>query len=363
VLQLGYDNHSSTKLNALFDTSGGTPWPTELVCAHTIESANQRAGVEVNCTAAEYPQGGWLYPAQLTQNVLDHLEQQGLTIHYQQNITALARADNHWVLSGVPETSETEETHKISYPHAVVVLANGHRVTQYSQSEHLPLSSVRGQVSHMPAHPALSTLRTVLCYEGYLTPADLTPITDGDNSHHHCLGATYGRSDTDTALRAADQQENLAKLQRSLPNAVWAKQIQTGDKARAAIRCATRDHFPMMGAVPDYSATLSQYADLQQQLCQSPEAIAPAPYHPDLFVLAALGSRGLTSAPLLAELLAAQMSGEPLPLAEDILQALNPNRYWVRKLLKGKPIVMGDQSTKKADITINDGNKNRNKNG
>ncbi|MGL5343133.1 MAG: bifunctional tRNA (5-methylaminomethyl-2-thiouridine)(34)-methyltransferase MnmD/FAD-dependent 5-carboxymethylaminomethyl-2-thiouridine(34) oxidoreductase MnmC [Plesiomonas sp.] len=349
VLQLGYDHHSSTKLNALLNTSDGAPWPTELVCAHTTESANQRAGVEVNVSAAEYPQGGWLYPAKLTENVLNHLEKQGLTVHYQHSITALERTDNHWLLSGVSKTSDAEEAHNSSYRHAVVVLANGHRVTQYTQSERLPLSSVRGQVSHVPTHPALSALRTVLCYEGYLTPTDLTPITAGDNTHHHCLGATYGRSDTDTALRAADQQENLAKLQRSLPNATWAKQIQTGDKARAAIRCATRDHFPMMGAVPDYVATLSQYADLQQQLRQSPETIAPAPYHPDLFVLAALGSRGLTSAPLLAELLAAQMNGEPLPLEEEILQALNPNRYWIRKLLKGKPIVMGEQHTAKAD--------------
>jgi len=34
--------------------------------------------------------------------------------------------------------------------------------------------------------------------------------------------------------------------------------------------------------------------------------------------------------------LAAQMSGEPQPLDAPTLAALNPNRYWVRKLLKGK---------------------------
>ncbi|MGL5007884.1 MAG: FAD-dependent 5-carboxymethylaminomethyl-2-thiouridine(34) oxidoreductase MnmC [Plesiomonas sp.] len=340
VLQLGYDSSSNAKLRALLDPSDSAPWPSELVCAHTAESANLRAGVEINGPAAEYPQGGWLYPAQLTQNVLNHLEQQGLTIHYQHPITALTRTETHWILSGAPKIPEALETTPQPSEHAVVVLANGHRVTQYTQSEHLPLSSVRGQVSHVPTHPALSKLHTVLCYEGYLTPMDLTPIAGGDNTHHHCLGATYGRSDTDTTLRAGDQQENLAKLQRSLPNATWAKELQTGDKARAAIRCATRDHFPMMGAVPHYAATLSQYAHLQHQLHHNPEEIAPAPYYPDLFVLAALGSRGLTSAPLLAELLAAQMNGEPLPLEEDILQALNPNRYWIRKLLKGKAIVM-----------------------
>lgn len=37
----------------------------------------------------------------------------------------------------------------------------------------------------------------------------------------------------------------------------------------------------------------------------------------DLFVLGALGSRGLCSAPLLAEILAAQMSHEPVPLDKN----------------------------------------------
>ena len=51
-----------------------------------------------------------------------------------------------------------------------------------------------------------------------------------------------------------------------------------------------------------------------------------------------LASRGLTSAPLLGELLASLIVGEPLPISEDIWQALNPNRTWMRKLLKGSRV-------------------------
>ena len=58
----------------------------------------------------------------------------------------------------------------------------------------------------------------------------------------------------------------------------------------------------------------------------------------NLFLFGALGSRGLSSAPLGAEILAAQIAGEPLPLDSDTLAALNPNRMWVRKLLKGRPV-------------------------
>ncbi len=55
-------------------------------------------------------------------------------------------------------------------------------------------------------------------------------------------------------------------------------------------------------------------------------------------MLGGLGSRGLCSAPLLAETLAAQMSNEPVPLDRVTLAGLNPNRLWVRKLLKGKMV-------------------------
>jgi len=33
------------------------------------------------------------------------------------------------------------------------------------------------------------------------------------------------------------------------------------------------------------------------------------------------------------------MSEEPIPLDSETLAALNPNRFWVRKLLKGKAVV------------------------
>lgn len=87
----------------------------------------------------------------------------------------------------------------------------------------------------------------------------------------------------------------------------------------------------MVGNVPDYHATLTHYADL----ADNKTSAAPAPVYPGLFMLGALGSRGLCSAPLCAEILAAQMSNEPIPLDAGTLAALNPNRLWV-KVIEGK---------------------------
>lgn len=121
-------------------------------------------------------------------------------------------------------------------------------------------------------------------------------------------------------------------------NGTWAKEVDvSGKEARCGVRCATRDHLPMVGNVPDYDATLVEYASLAEK---KDEAVS-APVYDDLFMFAALGSRGLCSAPLCAEILAAQMSEEPIPMDASTLAALNPNRLWVRKLLKGKAVKAG----------------------
>jgi tRNA 5-methylaminomethyl-2-thiouridine biosynthesis bifunctional protein len=49
-----------------------------------------------------------------------------------------------------------------------------------------------------------------------------------------------------------------------------------------------------------------------------------------------LGSRGLAYAPLCAELLAAQITGEVPPLARDLAQALHPARFIIRNLQRNR---------------------------
>jgi tRNA 5-methylaminomethyl-2-thiouridine biosynthesis bifunctional protein len=50
----------------------------------------------------------------------------------------------------------------------------------------------------------------------------------------------------------------------------------------------------------------------------------------------ALASRGLALAPLLAELIAAQIEGEPLPLERDLVEAVDPARFLLRALRRGR---------------------------
>ncbi|MGK3141435.1 bifunctional tRNA (5-methylaminomethyl-2-thiouridine)(34)-methyltransferase MnmD/FAD-dependent 5-carboxymethylaminomethyl-2-thiouridine(34) oxidoreductase MnmC [Pantoea sp. C2G6] len=318
VLQLGWDEKSRKKIGQML-TMG---LPETIAYGVDAEEAEALAKVDHGCGGIFYPQGGWLSPAELTAAMLAYGESQGLRIHWLHRVTGLEQEDQHWQLSF---------SDRPAVRHATVVLANGHAIADFAQSAPLPLYPVAGQVSHVPSTPALSALQTVLCYDGYLTPVSPQFGT-------HCIGASYHRGDTTTAYREADQQENRSRLISCLPEHHWAETVDvSGGEARMGVRCASRDHLPMVGSVPDYAATLAQYADLPAQQAAGHE-IADAPDFSGLYLFGALGSRGLCSAPLAAEVLAAQLTGEPQPLDASTLAALNPNRYWVRKLLKGKAV-------------------------
>ncbi|MGM8588466.1 bifunctional tRNA (5-methylaminomethyl-2-thiouridine)(34)-methyltransferase MnmD/FAD-dependent 5-carboxymethylaminomethyl-2-thiouridine(34) oxidoreductase MnmC [Enterobacter hormaechei] len=314
VTQLGWDEKSQQKITQMLSLG----LPEDIAHAVTAQQVAETAGVDTGCGGIQYPLGGWLCPAELTSAAIALGQSRGLTVYYAHKVQSLSRTA-HWEL----RFADGKEAQ-----HASVVLANGHHISQFTQTASLPVYPVGGQVSHIPTAPELSKLRQVLCYDGYLTPQN-------PSNGHHCIGATYHRGETDMQYSEADQQQNRQRLLDCFPDASWAKEVDVSEgQARCGVRCATRDHLPMAGNVPDYDATLEVYQDL----ADSKETAVSAPVHPELFMLGGLGSRGLCSAPLLAEALAAQMSDEPVPLDRVTLAGLNPNRLWVRKLLKGKMV-------------------------
>jgi len=224
-------------------------------------------------------------------------------------------ADNGWTLS----TALGEVWHHN------VVIANGHQSAQFGQTQPIPVYPVRGQVSHVPTNAELRQLNTVLCFEGYLTPAN--------QAGEHCLGASYRRNNADLTFQADEQTENQQRLT-SCIDTDWARAVPVAKEGRVGVRCASRDHLPFVGNVCDYHALVATYQNLQKDK----EKAGSVPVYPGLFCLLGLGSRGLTSAPLAAEILAAQLCDEPLPLPQAVLDSLHPGRMWVRKLLKGKAL-------------------------
>ena len=321
VTQLMWDEKSRAKLERMLHAN----FSPELVKKLDTVQSNQKIGLDVDVDSVHYSLGGWLCPAQLTQGLIDELSEQALfEAHFNSKITDMILNDNGF--------SWTLKTHNNAFVHDTVIVANGHLFDELKQTNSIPLGKVKGQVSHIPTTHELSRLKTVLCYDGYLTPVN---VSNG----HHCIGASYDRNNIDDQFDPIAQQGNGEKLIRCVSNQSWPHQVDTSENlSRQGIRCVSRDHLPFVGNVGDLEKIKREYVNLVHETVEDAKEV---PHYPNLFCMLGLGSRGLTSSPLLAETLASQICGDPLPLPIDVLEELHPSRMWVRKLRKGKSISEG----------------------
>ncbi len=317
VALCAYNEKAESKLNKIAELN----LPSDLYQSLNQTELSEKVGLPLPFGGAFIPQGAWLAPRQLVQHTFAFLEKQGVQIKTLQKVTALSQTENGWQIT----TAENK-----TFCHEVVVLANGHKLTEFEQTQKLPLYPVRGQVSQIPTSANLLKLKTVLCYDGYLTPVDQAKTS-------HCIGASHVRDNATREFSLTEQQENQQKIQQNIPED-WTKEVDTsGNLARIGVRCSVRDLTPMMGAVPHFSAQQAQYQNLFN-LRRRKQPIEQAENYPNLYLIGALGSRGLTSAPFLGETLASLIYGEPLPMSEDLIHNLMPNRSWVRRWLKGAEV-------------------------
>lgn len=145
------------------------------------------------------------------------------------------------------------------------------------------------------------------------------------------MGSTYERGVDNALCDGAAHERNATSLAEMNPPAAQRLRETMASGALlgwAQVRCASLDRLPLVGAVPDVPSlmALAQAAGSRRGRL----ALGETPRLPGLHLLVALGSRGLTLAHWCASLLAAQMSGEPLNIADadrDLLRFLDPARF------------------------------------
>lgn len=248
-----------------------------------------------------FRQGGWARPGSVCAAMLAACGDR-LAAVFGAGTIGIERVDGRWRVSGADGATIAEAP--------VLVLANGIGARSLAQASTLPLANVRGQVSHLDAG-LVPALPFVLCREAYLTPA-----SGGVQS----AGATYDLNDPDPQLRQFSHDENLAKVRSLLgdPDLVPDAPL----RGRVGFRCVAPDRLPLVGAIADAAPA------------GRAERLRDLPRHPGLYGLLGYASRGLIWAPLAAELLAAQLEGEPLPLERTLADALDPARFMLGRARK-----------------------------
>ena len=314
VLQLATDGKEQARQQAL----GEQGYPPGFLHAVNAAQASAIAGVQVDRTGLFFPGGGWVHPPSLCHALLQHPN-----IHLITHCQALQLEQR----SGQWHALDDRQQSLAGASVAVICSANDSR--RFSQTANAPLKPIRGQVTQLAANSASAALRTVLCAEGYISPAR--------RGEHH-LGASFRFDRLDNEPSPEENQSNLQMLDKLSPQLADSLHAQQQDPAqlpaRAALRCTTPDYLPLIGPVADAAAFQQAYAVLAKDASKQPDT--PTRWHPGLYINAGHGSRGLVSCPLSGELMAAWLDNEPLPLPRDVVEAVHPNRFMLRRLIRGQ---------------------------
>jgi tRNA 5-methylaminomethyl-2-thiouridine biosynthesis bifunctional protein len=225
----------------------------------------------------------------------------------------------------------------------IVVLANAFAPTnpaaaalmQSAGAAPWPAERVRGQVSWFATDAAPSRPVAGHGYAVAWPPG-------------HCLcGATTQPGDAERAVRTADHAFNLERLRAltgiaPVPQALLQGRVawrETAPDRLPVIGAAVRAEQPAAsrpgagcGASTSTSTSTSTSVATDSGPAWGAQTLRSLARVDGLFVIGALAGRGFTWGPLAGELLAALIEGAPLPLEADLVDAVDPARWFVRAL-------------------------------
>ena len=312
VLQLAFNGKEAERQAQLAEA-----FPRDLL--HTLDQseAQGRSGIDLACGGLFYPEGGWVHPPALCRW---QASQPGIDVQPHHEVLQLRRVDGQW---------QAWDGERCLASAPVAILASAAEIKRFDPAADLPLKRIRGQITRLPQTIRSQSLATVVCAEGYVAPPRLG---------EHTLGASFDFNSDDLTPTAAEHAGNLQMLAEISQDLVQRLNADTLDpqhlEGRAAFRCTSPDYLPIVGPLADRQAFTEAYAALGKDARQVPDA--PCPWLNGLYINSGHGSRGLITAPLSGELIAAWLDNEPLPLPRSVAEACHPNRFALRALIRGK---------------------------
>ena len=235
-----------------------------------------------------HAQAGWVKPAAL---VRAWLAGTGIEWRGGEKVAQLKSAKNGWqVLGSAGELLAQADLLVLSAGYASQALAAAAGAVPPD------LQAIRGQVTFGLQNDSDQLPPFPVNGHGGLIPA----ITTSDGPLW-LMGASYERDAEQPTLKQQDHTDNLTRLQTLLPQAADTLTDQFSAEhvqGWAGIRCATPNRLPLVMPL------------------QTNDSAGP------VWVCTGMGSRGLSFAALCAELLAAKLHAEPLPIDLPLARAL-----------------------------------------
>lgn len=260
--------------------------------------------------AVYYPGGGWIDPGAWVRLAL---QQAGVQFQGNTPVQAIQRHGSEWRVHGA-QGQLLARTQQVVLCSAadVVTLLPPHLCALW------PVVVQRGQITQVPAShaPGPGPARPVTGHGYAMT------LGNGDL----LCGATNSEDDAQVDLRPEDHQHNLQRMNRLLG---WsAAPDPTALGGRVGWRFQTNDRLPIVGPVNAFDSDANTLGGTR---------LRDWPVEPGLFAATALGSRGITWAPLVGTVMSHWITGEPSPLPTALLEAIDPRRFTLRRARQNAP--------------------------
>ncbi len=365
MLQLGFNAKELARIQKVA-AQGHAGNILEYVNKH---NASKLAGIAIEHDALYFPGAAWVNPQQLCRRLTQD-----------QNISTIT-LENVFKVMKENDLFEVYINQNAILKADIVVIANANNARQLCQDLPLNTQAVRGQVSLVQATDTSTPLQTIVCSDGYFSPAAYRKKTgqngtaQSNTAQLHCLGATFSKETlidssavianevkqsrasynsicygsprrftprddginrnppgiavTDSTsntlpVTAQDHQANLDKLNH-ISSALYADLKKNIVDGRVSLRCTSTDYWPLAGQLLD--------ADTLKTTPPRPSAnVNTLPWAKGLYMNIAHGSKGFTTAPLCAELIACMVNDEALPVSNEFAGLLNPNRFLLKEM-------------------------------
>lgn len=290
----------------LIDSVAHNPGVCEAV---SVEEASELAGTPLSSGGLWIPRAGWMHPKALVRWLLTY---PGIEVKAYHQVASEMTQDTRHHLTLLDAQQKT-----ITHATDTLVWANAGEAQSFCTMP-LNLKAIRGQITRVRGSVPL---RVPLSGSAYVAP--------GVHGETTC-GATYAPNSTDLTPSSKDDWDNLERTNALFKTPVFSREDILGN--RVSLRASTPDYAPLVGALADPSAWLEPLKPLTQDATFQPSS--PLPYLPGLYILAAQGSRGTLTAPMTAEIVASQICGEVLPVSSKVRDALAPDRFFRRDLIR-----------------------------
>lgn len=296
LLQLAWSDSEQDRQRRFIERN---QYPENVLRPVTRQEAEALTGVGLESGGLWFPGSGWLEPGKLCKLLSLHP-----CIHtvFGFSMDQMANSDGKWRLSGAG--SDSPDIHADQ-----VVICAGHLSPQLIPgSGTFRFKAIRGQVTHLP-EPMIESPQAVICGARYFNPA-----YGSQGQRLAVIGATFDLHSDEPEPTTQSHRENIRELSAMVPQMLPAE-MATGNlpaqlAGRVGFRCTTHDYQPVAGLMSDAEG---------QEL-------------KGLYLLTGLGSKGLTYAPLLAEFVADQLTGQPSALPVSLAKRLATGRMHQTKV-------------------------------